>query len=45
MNRRQDNNQSFILTAIYRIFSDLEFLSKNLKRTVLEWVGKPAFSV
>ncbi|MEH1768544.1 MAG: hypothetical protein V7L27_30460 [Nostoc sp.] len=35
MNRRQDNNQSFVLTAIYRVFSDLEFSSKNLNRTVL----------
>ncbi|WP_335201470.1 hypothetical protein [Nostoc sp.] len=42
MNRRLYNNQSFVLTAIYRvfvmiyrIFSDLEFSSKNLNRTVL----------
>ncbi|MEH2090054.1 MAG: hypothetical protein V7K61_25625 [Nostoc sp.] len=42
MNRRLYNNQSFLETAIYRvfvmiyrIFSDLEFSSKNLNRTVL----------
>ncbi|MEH2088580.1 MAG: hypothetical protein V7K61_17895 [Nostoc sp.] len=35
MNRRLYNNQSFVLTAIYRIFGDLEFSSKNLNRTVL----------
>ncbi|WP_190240978.1 hypothetical protein [Nostoc sp. 'Peltigera membranacea cyanobiont' 210A] len=35
MNRRLYNNQSFVLTAIYRIFSDLEFSSKNLNQTVL----------
>jgi hypothetical protein len=44
MNRRQDNNHSFVLTAIYRvfvmiyrIFSDLEFSSKNLNQTLLDW--------
>ncbi|WP_143874067.1 hypothetical protein [Nostoc sp. 'Peltigera malacea cyanobiont' DB3992] len=42
MNRRLYNNQFFVETAIYRvfvmiyrIFSDLEFSSKNLNRTVL----------
>ncbi|MEH2147624.1 hypothetical protein [Nostoc sp.] len=42
INRRLYNNQSFVLTAInrvfvmiYCIFSDLEFSSKNLNRTVL----------
>ncbi|MGJ5632574.1 hypothetical protein [Nostoc sp. CALU 1950] len=42
MNRRLYNNQSFVETAIYRvfvmiyrIFSDLKFSSKNFNRTVL----------
>ncbi|MEH2430988.1 MAG: hypothetical protein V7K26_26600 [Nostoc sp.] len=35
INRRLYNNQSFVLTAIYHVFSDLEFSSKNLNRTVL----------
>ncbi|MEH2257120.1 hypothetical protein [Nostoc sp.] len=39
MNRCLYNNQSFVLTAIYRIFSDLEFSSKNLNRTVLGCSG------
>ncbi|WP_375472756.1 hypothetical protein [uncultured Nostoc sp.] len=30
MNRRLYNNQSFVYTAIYRIFSDLEFSQKTL---------------
>ncbi|MEH2346910.1 MAG: hypothetical protein V7K55_02705 [Nostoc sp.] len=43
MNRRQDKSPIIVETAIYRvfvmiyrIFSDLKFLSKNLNRTVLD---------
>ncbi|WP_190241014.1 hypothetical protein [Nostoc sp. 'Peltigera membranacea cyanobiont' 210A] len=41
MNRRQDERLIIVETAIYRfvmiyrIFSDLEFSSKNLNRTIL----------
>ncbi|MEH1865117.1 MAG: hypothetical protein V7K69_08915 [Nostoc sp.] len=35
MNRRLYNNQSFVLTAIYRVFAIYNFSSKNLNRTVL----------
>ncbi|MEH1947934.1 MAG: hypothetical protein V7K77_13410 [Nostoc sp.] len=35
MNRRQDKRLIIVETAIYRVFSDLEFSSKNLNRTVL----------
>ncbi|MEH2370977.1 hypothetical protein [Nostoc sp.] len=47
MNHRLYNNHSFVETAIYRvfvmiyrIFSDLEFSSKNLNRTLLSYRAK-----
>ncbi|MDM9584894.1 hypothetical protein [Nostoc sp. GT001] len=35
MNRRQDERLIIVETAIYRVFSDLEFSSKNFNRTIL----------
>ncbi|MEH2226993.1 hypothetical protein [Nostoc sp.] len=35
MKRRQDERLIIVETAIYRVFSDLEFSSKNLNRTTL----------